>query len=107
MLPGTLPDEMPGMLRIDPDRAAPVSISRTKVTSKSLLEVCLMICCSELVFAKLRWHEANSKNTAVRRITKSVHLPLLVAAVLKRSAQSCIGERISNIWRSNIHGDLK
>src|SRR5580704_3533218 len=107
MLPGTLPYEMPRVLRIHPDWTTTISLSCVKRACRSLAPVPLPILHEVSVFPRHRRHESYTKHAAVFRVTEPIHLPALLSINrLEPPTESHIRKRVSGTGRRNVRGHL-
>src|SRR5215471_10391019 len=88
MLAGAFPNEMPAILRIDPDRAASLADGRLERASVRHFDRALTIDYRIGIIAGRRRHESNAKEAAIGRITEALDVsPITPIRLSKRSAQ--------------------
>lgn len=107
VLARAFPNEMPGVLAIHANRAAPVAVGRLKLSREFLLDVALTIRNGIGILAGSRGHEADAEYAAIRRIAESFDVDgVLCACLSERSLERRIDERVARIGSSDVHRDF-
>src|SRR5690242_11309834 len=103
MLSRSLPDEMPGMLGIDPYRAAAPSVAGVKSARGRAGARALTILHRVEVVPRRRRHEPNAENASIVGVAETVNAPLPVVALCLEPAAECrIRKRISSMRPGDV-----
>ena len=107
VLAGALPDEVPGILRIDAEQPAAVRFCSRECAARRFLEASLLVGERVLVVACDRRHEADPEGGAVRGITEAFDIPVLSAiGSFECAGESCVFERVAGVRRAYCGRDL-
>ena len=79
VLASSLPDEVPGIIRVGAKYSALVRLDGLEGSLRSSLEVALLVCDGVLVLGRFRRHKADAERAAIGRITEAFNLAAMGA----------------------------
>ena len=107
VLPGALPDEVPGILRVDAEQPAAVRFCSRECAARRFLKASLLVGERVLVVACDRRHEADPEGGAVGGITEAFDVPVVSAiGCFECAGESCVFEWVTRVGRAYGGRDL-
>ena len=107
MFPGPLPDEMPGVLRVHADGAAPVTVRCMEGARVRFFQAALTVDKGITVIARRCRHEANAEDAPVRGVAETTHVKVLgISGLPKLPFHNYVGKRVLRVRGRHVEGNF-